>query len=308
MYGSNAGIVGSVNSTFLFMVIVSVFFLVLITALMIGFAIRYRHDRHPKAEQIEGNLVLEIIWTVIPLVLVGFMFWYGFEGFRLMRDVPEDAMIVQVTGRMWDWSFRYENGKTSERLYVPIHQPVKVVLNSVDVNHSFFIPAYRVKEDVVPGRETYLWFKPQSLGETNIFCAEYCGQQHSYMMSEVVVMGDDEFQAWLADEAPTIPEGPGGAVVLERNSCLNCHSLDGTRDTGPSFLGLYGSTQVVIQGSQEVTVTVDETFLRRSIVHPEAERAKGFRTNMPPPVDITEEEIDEIIEYLKTLGVSGGGS
>lgn len=307
MYGSTDTIAGSVNSTFLFIVLVSAFFLLLITALLIIFAVKYRHDRHPEAKQIEGNLLLEVTWTVIPLILVGLMFWYGFEGFRLMRDVPEDAMIVQVTGRMWDWSFRYENGKVSERLYVPIHKPVKIVLNSVDVNHSFFIPAYRVKEDAVPGRETYLWFKPQSLGESDIFCAEYCGQRHSYMMSQVVVLGDDEFEAWLAEEAPSL-EGPGGAIVLERNGCLNCHSLDGTRDTGPTFKGLFGSTRIVLQGSAEITVTADEPFLRRSILHPEAERARGFRTNMPPPVDLTEEEVTEIIEYLKTLADDGGGS
>ena len=307
MYGTTSSLAGTVNNVFLFMLIVSVFFLILITTLLITFSIKYRRDRHPKAEQIEGNLLLEITWTVIPLILVMLMFWYGFEGFRLMRDVPDDAMLVQVTGRMWDWSFRYENGKVSDRLYVPIHQPVKVVLTSVDVNHSFFIPAFRVKEDVIPGRETYLWFKPQSIGEANIFCAEYCGQRHSYMMSEVVVMGDDEFQVWLAEDAPVI-EGPGAAVPLERAGCLNCHSLDGTRDTGPTFKGLYGSTQVVMQGSQEVTVTVDEAFMRRAILHPEAERAKGFRTNMPPPLDISEEDITSIIEYLKTLSDTGGGS
>ena len=301
MYGTSSTFSGTVDNVFLFFLGVSVFFLLLITGLMIYFSIRYRRSKHPEPVQIEGSVVLEVIWTVVPVILVVPMFWFGFQGFRAMRDVPDDAMVIEVTGRMWDWSFRYENGKETDKLYVPVHQAVKLLLRSVDVNHSFFIPAFRVKEDVIPGRENYLWFKPRSTGSANIFCAEYCGQSHSYMMTQVVVMEDEEFRVWLEQDS-TESLGPGAVVTMDRVGCLSCHSLDGTYDTGPTFLGLYGSTRTVLRDGSRMEVVADEDYLRRAILEPQMEFLVDFPPNMPPTVGLSDSEVEEIIEFIKTLG------
>jgi cytochrome c oxidase subunit 2 len=309
MYGTSSTLTGTIDNIFLFFLAVSVFFLVLITGLMIYFAVKYRRSKHPEAVQIEGSVTLEVIWTVVPVILVIPMFWFGFAGFRALRDVPEDAMVVQVTGRMWDWSFRYENGKETDKLYVPVHQAVKLVLHSVDVNHSFFIPAFRVKEDVIPGRENYLWFKPRSTGSANVFCAEYCGQSHSYMMTEVVVLEDAEFRVWLEQEEAE-EAGPGAVVLMDRVGCLSCHSMDGTYDTGPTFRGLYGSTRTVFRDGSRREVVADEEYLRRAILDPHADQVVDYPPNMPPPVDLSEEEVQELVEYIKSLagevGEAGG--
>lgn len=305
MYGPTSSLSGTVDATFYFIVAVSAFFLLLVTALLIIFAIRYRRSRHPEAEQIHGNLALEIIWTVIPVGLVLAMFYFGFEGFKALRDAPEDAMLVQVIGRMWDWSFRYENGKETSTLYVPVDRPIKLVLTSRDVNHSFYIPAFRVKEDVVPGRENYLWFKPQSTGPTDIFCAEYCGQEHAYMMSQVVVMETGEFESWYA--APAVDSTAVGDVVglLDKHSCLDCHSLDGREDIGPTFKGLYGSKRtVIIDGAEEERIAM-EGYLRRAILEPDAEFVKGYEINMPAPEGLSEADVERMIAYLRELGEGG---
>lgn len=298
MYGPTTATSATVNNIFLLTVAISVVLLVLITVLMIFFAVKYRRSKHPVAEQIEGNKALEIIWTVVPTILVMVMFYYGFEGFKGMRDFPEDGMTVQVTGRMWDWSFKYENGKESNKLMVPVDEPVKLVMTSLDVNHSFFIPAFRVKEDLVPGRETYLWFRPQTTGPADIYCAEYCGERHSYMMSEVVVMEDGDFRAWYADTLG-VEEERGVVGLMAEEGCLDCHSLDGSEDTGPTFKGLFGKKRVVLQDGVEKEVTADEEYLRLAIRKPDLEYVKGYEINMPEYDEMTDEQIKSIIEFLR---------
>jgi len=301
MYGQSTSYGGSVDATFLFIVAVAAFFLVLVTTLMIVFAVRYRRSRHPRAAQISGSVPLEIIWTVIPVGLVMLMFYFGFEDFRLLRRTPEDAMLVKVTGRMWEWAFRYENGKETDKLYVPIDRPIKLAMTSADVIHSFFIPAFRVKEDVLPGRETYLWFKPQSTGPADIYCAEYCGQKHAYMMSEVIVLGEDEFEAWYSaapgDSAVTAPV----VALMDKHGCLDCHRLTDEADIGPPFMDLYGSERTVIVDGNEEQRIANEAYLRRAILEPSAEYVAGFERNMPVPQELTDDDVRQIIEYLKTL-------
>jgi len=199
----NNPIVQEVDNAFILIVAISVFFLLLVTVAMIYFVVRYRKQKNPVASNITGNTTLEVVWTVIPLALVLLIFWYGWVGFKTMREVPSDAMTVKVTGRMWRWSFEYENKKQSDSvLYVPLNKPIKMEINSVDVNHSFYIPAYRVKEDAIPGRINYLWFLPNQLGEYEILCAEYCGLNHSYMLGKVVVLPENEFNKWLIAPNP----------------------------------------------------------------------------------------------------------
>jgi cytochrome c oxidase subunit 2 len=197
MFDDVSNFVNSVDGTFLFTLVVSIFFLVLITFLMIFFVIKYSRKRNPKGTNIHGNMGLEIAWTGIPTILVLIMFWYGWQGYKEMVNVPEGAMLVKVTAQMWNWSFQYEDGKKTDTLYVPVNKPIKLILNSNDVNHSFFIPAFRLKKDVFPNRERVAWFIAKETGEYDIACTEYCGLNHSYMYSKIIVMNEDEFKNWM---------------------------------------------------------------------------------------------------------------
>jgi cytochrome c oxidase subunit 2 len=197
MFDDVSNFVNSVDGTFLFTLIVSVFFLVLITFLMIFFVIKYSRKRNPKGTNIHGNMGLEIAWTLIPTILVLIMFWFGWQGYKEMVNVPENAMPINVTAQMWKWSFQYEDGKKTDTLYVPVNTPIKLILHSNDVNHSFFIPAFRLKKDVFPNKERVAWFIAKETGEYNIACAEYCGLSHSYMYSKIIVMPNEEFKNWM---------------------------------------------------------------------------------------------------------------
>ena len=197
MFDDVSNFVNSVDGTFLFTLVVSIFFLVLITFLMIFFVIKYSRKRNPKGTNIHGNMGLEIAWTGIPTILVLIMFWYGWQGYKEMVTIPEDAMPVNVTAQMWKWSFEYEDGKKTDSLYVPVNTPIKLILHSNDVNHSFFIPAFRLKKDVFPNRERVAWFIAKETGEYDIACTEYCGLNHSYMYSKIIVMNENEFKNWM---------------------------------------------------------------------------------------------------------------
>ena len=197
MFDDISNFANSVDGTFHFTLIVSVFFLVLITVLMIFFVIKYSRQRNPKATNIHGNMFLEIAWTGIPTILVLIMFWYGWQGYKEMVNVPENAMPIDVTAQMWKWSFKYEDGKTTDSLYVPVNTPIKLTLHSNDVNHSFFIPAFRLKKDVFPNRERIAWFIAKETGEYDIACSEYCGLNHSYMYSKIFVLPEEEFKNWM---------------------------------------------------------------------------------------------------------------
>ena len=214
MFDGVSNFVNSVDGTFLFTLAVSVFFLLLITFLMIFFVIKYSRKRNPKAKNIHGNMGLEITWTAIPTILVMIMFWFGWEGYLETVTIPEDALSIDVTAQMWKWSFKYEDGKTTDTLYVPVNKPIKLVLHSNDVNHSFFIPAFRVKKDVFPNRERTTWFIAEETGEYDIACAEYCGLNHSYMYAKIIVLDQIEFNNWMygmsEDDLKLLEEMTGG--------------------------------------------------------------------------------------------------
>lgn len=286
-----------VDETFAVILAIEVFLLFAVTAAMIFFVIRYRKKKNPRSENIEGGLFLEIAWTAIPTVLVLIMFYIGLKSFILIRKVPEGAMTVQVTARQWSWQFTYANGKQSGTLTVPLGKPVKLVLRSQDVLHCLYIPAFRIKEDCVPGMETYLWFTAKETGSYDIFCTEFCGLGHSDMLSKVVVTPEKEFDAWYAGEGE---KGGLGLTLLESRGCLGCHSMDGSKKIGPTFKGLYGSQVTVVTSGKERTITRDEEYLRRSILEPGADIVKGYQ-NIMPPLPVTKEELDGIIQYLKTL-------
>ena len=301
--GPSTDVAAAVDNVTLFLHIVSGVMLALVTGVMIYFVVRYRRSRHPKAIPVKSSILLEVTWTVIPTILVMAMFWYGYEGFRMLRDVPDGAMPVKVTARMWNWTFEYENGKKSQRLYVPVDKPVKLLMRSVDVIHSFYVPAFRLKEDVVPGQETMAWFKANSLGETDIFCAEYCGEAHAYMLSQVVVMDQGDFAAWMESDLPSPdPEASEALTIMELHDCTGCHSLSGSHSPdAPSLKAIFKRETLVERGGKEVKLVADEEYLVRSIRDPEAEVVKGYAATMEPPDDMTEEELGIVVNYLKGL-------
>jgi cytochrome c oxidase subunit 2 len=292
----------AVNNVFIFIVVISVILLLLVTFLMIYFAIKYNRKKHPQSEPVKQKTWLEVVWTLIPTLLVLGMFFYGYEGFKLMRNVPEDAMKIKVTSRMWDWSFEYDNGRRTDKLYVPIGKNIKLEMKSTDVLHSLFIPAFRIKEDLVPGRETYLWFRPHTVGAVDIFCAEYCGQRHAYMLSQVIVMQEKEFNDWYQEGVPTQMEEllkVPAVKFMEDYGCLECHSLDESKGERVPLKGIFGQKRIVIKDEKEVEVVADEAYLRRALLEPGVEILKGQYNQMEPAEDLSEEELKMIIDFLK---------
>ena len=197
MFDGVSSFVESVDGAFLFTIIVSGFFLALNTSLMLYFVFKYSRKRNPKAVNVHSNATLEVTWTIIPTILVLLMFWYGWVGYKEMVDIPEDAFPIEVTAQMWKWQFKYENGRQTDSLYVPVNTPVKLTFHSNDVNHSFFIPKFRLKKDVFPNKVRTAWFIASEVGEYDIACAEYCGMHHSYMYSKIFVMPKEEFNNWM---------------------------------------------------------------------------------------------------------------
>ncbi len=314
MYNSEtqaSNFVQGVDLAFLIIMGISFLFLIGLTVVMLYFIYKYNRKRHPKPTQIEGSTKLEIIWTVIPFIITMFMFYYGWAGWRPMHKPPKDAMEVTVYGRMWNFSFEYDNGRRTDTLFLPKNQPVKLNLVAMDVLHSLYIPAFRVKQDMVPGKkDNFMWFEPQKEGTYELFCAEYCGLQHSYMYSYVEVMEDSAFQAWIADTtsvaaSASAVESPAatGKRVMQTIGCFACHTIDGTKLVGPSFKGIWGATHTVKTGSEERQVLVDEEYIHRSIFDPNADVIDGYSKGLMLSYEgqLSEDDVKNIIEYLKTV-------
>jgi len=309
-----------VDLVFWVILALSALFLVGITSCIVAFVIRYSRKRRPVAEEVGKHALLEFTWTVIPLVLFLGMFYYGWTNFQYIRDAPRDAMTVKVWARQWAWSFEYPNGKQTDVLYAALGKPIKVEVTSKDVIHGFFVPAFRLKVDAVPGRINTTWFQPTRLGSYDIECTVICGPSHSYMLSRVAVVSVDAFKAWYfgpegapppdqvpASFAPAAPAAgaalqapePPGLTVLKAKECLVCHSTDGTPMVGPTFKGLYGSREGVAPGAQK-SVTVDEALLRKAIREPEQSRVAGYPPTMPR-IPLTDRELQDVIAYIETL-------
>ncbi len=291
----------AVDSVLVFIVAVSMVFLLGLTIAMVVFVVRYGRRRHPRPEEVRQSIALEVTWTLIPTVLVLAMFFYGYAGFTLIRSPPADAMVINVLGRMWDWSFEYENGKQSDLLRVPVGEPVRLALHSADVLHSFFVPSFRIKEDVVPGQENFLWFKPEGLGTADVFCAEYCGTEHAFMMSTIEVMEEAAFEEWYAT-LDRLEDHPA-YQVMDDVGCFFCHTVDGTIEGGPTFKGLFGKARRVVRDGEEVEVMVDRDYLRRSILDPAAEVAVDWDADMPEDAaeDLTAEQLEEVLDFLEIV-------
>ena len=291
----------AVNSVFIFILGASLVLLLGITATMVWFVIRYHRSRAPEpTSRVDGNLWLETVWITLPVVLVMAMFWYGWAGYLTLRDVPKGALEVTATARMWSWDFTYANGRTSPKLYVPVGKPVVVNLVSLDVIHGFFLPAFRVKRDIVPGMKNFAWFVATKPGSYDLFCSQFCGTGHADMITTVEALQPTQFAAWLRQ---TGEEEHPGKELLEKHGCLGCHSLDGTPKVGPTFKGIWGRPVTVLTGGKERTATVDEAYLRKSIMEPNAEVVKGFPAVMPSFAGVLKEsDITAIIGFLRSGG------
>ncbi len=300
-----SNLAGKVDAVIWFITVISLVFFILISIFLVYFAIRYRRrQENEETPYITGSHVLETIWTIIPSILLIVIFVYGFVVYKDMRTPPEDSLEVTVIGRQWLWQFKYNNGKTTlNELYIPEGRPIKLVMTSEDVLHSFFVPAFRVKQDLVGGMYTYLWFTPTKTGTYELYCTEYCGTGHSAMLGKVVVMSPEEYEKWEKGEeekaVASLPPAELGKQLYTQRGCNACHSIDGSSLVGPTWKGLYGHEVVLQDGTK---VTADENYIREAILEPQAKMVKGFGPVMPSFKGvISDDEISDLIAYIKTL-------
>jgi cytochrome c oxidase subunit II len=303
-----SNLASKVDGVLLLITLMSLVFFILITVLLVYFAIKYRRkNEDDETPYITGSEPLEIIWTVVPSVLLIVIFIYGYVVFKDIRTPPKDAIDIGVTAKQWLWTFDYYNGKkTINELYVQQNRPVRLVMQSEDVIHDLFVPAFRMKQDVLPGRYVQEWFTPDKIGTYDIFCAEYCGTGHSAMRAKVVVLSPEAYALWehggKAGEgagAAALPPAELGAKIYKEKGCNACHSIDGSILVGPSFKGIYGHTVELQDGSK---ITVDENYIRQSILEPQSQVVKGFQPVMPSFKGIlSDDDISGVIAYIKTL-------
>ncbi len=296
-------VASDVDRLFYFILLISTVLFAIVLGMMVTFVVRYRRRGVAAAEpSAHHNTALEIFWSVIPSGIVAVIFFWGFTAYMNMRQPPDDAYEIQVVARKWSWSFTYPNGHVDTELHVPVDRPVRLVMGSDDVIHSLYVPAFRVKMDVVPGRYTTTWFEATKPGEFKLFCAEYCGTQHSSMVTNVVVHESGTFEGWLEEAGnllKTMPPAEAGKVLYTRHGCSQCHSIDGSAKVGPSFLGVFGTTQAAADGTE---ITVDENYLRESILEPQARIRAGYKPAMPTYSGrLKDEEISAIIAFIKSL-------
>jgi cytochrome c oxidase subunit 2 len=303
IFSGSTGLSGRVvDNVFLYILIICVFLLGLITFLMVYFVIHYRREKHPKPADIEGSTWLEITWTVIPTLIVLTMFYYGLTGFEFLKKVPEGAMVVKVIARQWSWLFQYENGIQDTELRVPVEKPVKLLLTSQDVIHGFYAPAFRIKQDAVPGMTTYLWFQPTKVGTFDVLCSQYCGLEHAHMLTKLVVLPQEDFTKWYQGKKEEVATKgpPQGSQLYQVKGCVACHSTDGSPRVGPTFKGLFGKKEAVISGGKKETLVADEAFIRKFISEPNVIHIEGYPPIMPK-ISLSDEELTALVDYIKSL-------
>ncbi len=295
-----------VDSVFIFIFLVGLFFFLVTQGSLIYFAIRYRKRKQEKEAStpyITGNRFLEIVWVVIPSFLLLAIFIYGYLVFRDIRTPPPGAAEINVTAKQWLYVFKYPDGRTAiNELHVPVGKPVKFIMTSADVIHGFYLPEFRVKQDILPGSYTYLWLQPEKTGRYDIYCTQYCGTGHSTMRAVMVVMEEHEYREWLAGrgkEGGAEPLWEKGKALAEKSGCLTCHSIDGTPKVGPTWKGLFGRTTTFTDNS---SATADEQYIRDYILTPNVKVIKGFPPAMPSfKGQLSDDDITAIIAYIKTL-------
>lgn len=293
---------GNVDSLLYFITVISIFFFTLIVGLIVFFIIKYRRKGTPELTSGRThNTGLELVWTIIPAILLVIIFSWGFTTYLEMQIAPKDALEIQVSAHQWFWNFSYPNGiNIQNELVVPENKPVKLLMSSEDVIHSLFIPAFRLKMDVIPNRYTLTWFEATKKGNYDLFCAEYCGTAHSEMTGIVRVISETDYNKWL-DENLSLGEGltleEFGAKLYVAKACNTCHSVDGRTDVGPTFKHIFGHEVRMQDGN---AVTVDENYIRESILNPKAKVVAGYQALMPTYQGIIRPmEIDALIAFIK---------
>jgi cytochrome c oxidase subunit II len=290
-----------VDALYIFLVMVSAIMTALIFATLVFFAVRYRKREGVKAEQIEGSKVLEITWSTIPFAVFLSFFVWGAVLFFQERTPPQDATEVYTVAKQWMWKFEHAGGQREiNELHVPVGRDVKMIMTSQDVIHSFYVPVFRIKQDVLPGRYTTAWFHATKPGTYHLFCAEYCGTEHSGMIGWIVVMDPREYQAWMTTGGGNQAMMDTGAKLFSDLGCVMCHRAD-TPGRGPNLVGIYNKPVQLEDGR---TVIADENYIRESIMEPNAKVVKGFRPIMPTlQGQISDDQLNELVAYVKSLGL-----
>lgn len=296
-------IASEVTDLYRFVVIVSTIACILCIGGMIYFAIRYRRkSASDKTAYMTHNNILEFLWSFIPFLIFVFLFAWGWKVYHAMRNPPLESLEIHVIGKQWLWEFQYKNGKsTSNELYVPIKTPIRLVMTSTDVLHSFFVPSFRIKQDVIPGKYTSLWFEAEQLGSFQVFCAELCGTAHSSMLAKINVLSTKDYADWIEkSESSLVSLSEKGKELTIKKGCVACHSDDDSIKVGPSFKGVFGKKRELMDNSK---ILADENYIRESLMNPKAKVAKGFPDGVMPTFQgqISDDELAAIIEYLKGL-------
>jgi cytochrome c oxidase subunit II len=329
MFSGPTAYAENVDNVMLIIIGISVILLLGIIAAMVIFSIKYSKKRHPVAKQIEGHVGLEVLWILIPTAIAVFMFFYGYTGYRELREKSDAGLKVEVTGQMWQWKFKYPNGKQTDTLYIPVDEVTRLEMHSNDVNHSFYIPAFRLKEDVIGNDTTFMILTPKEIGTFDIACAEYCGLKHSAMYTALKVVSKDDFNKWLneglenkdstvkpleggtksdsatiqADTVKPVAQGPEipDKTSLIRRGCISCHSLDGSVIKAPSFKGLVANRQTVIRNGREMAIKVNDKYIKNSVVNPDLDLVKGYSKGSMPNQYLSDEDVKIVVAALKAL-------
>lgn len=287
------------DALYFFLLLITIIGLTLVGTLIFGFAIRYRRQRNPVATQVEGSTLLEATWTIIPLALFLITFVWGALLYFRIYNPPTNAMNIYVVGKQWMWKAEHEGGQHEiNALHVPIGRPVQLTMISQDVFHSFSVPDFRIKREVIPGRYTTVWFQATTPGSYHLFCTQYCGTNHSQMIGEVTAMTPDDYQKWLHTSTSGMSLAQNGERLFTEFGCIACHT--GTSQArAPNLAGLYGSK---IQLSDGTDVLVNEAYVRNSILSPSSQVAAGFAPIMPTfQGQISEDGLIDLVEYIKSL-------
>src|SRR5271166_1046369 len=292
---------GNVDALYIFLLALSAFMCAAIFTMILVFATKYRRRRGIAAEQIEGSSALEITWSIIPLGIFMVIFLWGAVIYFHERTPPRGASEVYVVAKQWMWKLEHEEGQREiNELHVPVGRDVKLIMTSQDVIHSFYIPAFRIKQDVLPGRYTVTWFRATKPGVYHLFCAEYCGTQHSGMVGDIVVQEPAQYETWM-NGGSTGPLSATGEKIFAELGCSTCHRSD-IQGRGPNLHGVFGKPVQLEDGR---TVTADENYLRECILDPGAKRVKGFQPIMPTFQGlVSEEQVNALVAYIKSIGAA----
>jgi cytochrome c oxidase subunit II len=298
---------GPVDWLYIFLVALSALMTLVIFGTILAFGMKYRRRHSREATQIEGSLVLEIAWSVIPLGIFMVIFVWGAVLFFQLRTPPRDSAEIYVVGKQWMWKLEHMEGvREVDELHVPVDRDIKLIMTSQDVIHSFFVPEFRIKQDVLPGRYTTLWFRATKVGTYHLLCAQYCGTQHSGMIGTVYVMNPQDYQEWLTGGAPAGSLAQSGQTLFQQLGCSTCHRFD-VQGRGPNLTGIFGKPVALEDGR---TVIAEENYFRESILFHSANIVSGFQPIMTSfQGKVSEDELNELVAYVKSLAAapSSGG-